>query len=222
MYNVCVHIWTTVTLIRLLSSGIFELNLSFYWTYLSLVFVLNMSSLTQHAGVKQSHEHIYSYSKFDRQMVWGWPYSGPAWDHYPKNSCPKLQDPTQTSSSSNRRVRLCLKTYRFSFSCFRVKTYTCWITCFLVRSACFWPTRLHCPQETAMVELVVRFAHYEHYQHILALVSSHRVNLAPGLLFSHIFRAEKQQIYKFAFVFDDRQSCLILCEVQVNRDFTHL
>lgn len=72
-----------------------------------------------------------------------------------------------------------------------------------------------------MVELVVRFAHYEHYQHILALVASHRVNLAPGLLFSHIFRAEKQQIYKFAFVFDDRQSCLILCEVQVNRDFTH-
>lgn len=38
-------------------------------------------------------------------------------DHYPKNSCPKLQDPTQTSSSSNRRVRLCLKTYWFSFSC---------------------------------------------------------------------------------------------------------
>lgn len=37
-----------------------------------------MSSLTQHAGVKQSHVHIYSYSKFDRQMVWGWPYSGPA------------------------------------------------------------------------------------------------------------------------------------------------
>lgn len=76
--------------------------------------------------------------------------------------------------------------HRFSFSCFRVKTYTCWIICFLVRSACFWPARLHCPQETAMVELVVRFAHYEHYQHIVALVASHRVNLAPGLLFSYL------------------------------------